>query len=56
MHTYSTVGGVPHLDGTYTIFGQMTEGFDVLDAISVVPIDKMNRPVEDIAIQVMIVK
>jgi peptidyl-prolyl cis-trans isomerase B (cyclophilin B) len=56
VHTYSTVGGVPHLDGTYTIFGQMTEGFDVLDAISVVPIDKMNRPVEDIAIQVMIVK
>ena len=56
VHTYSTVGGVPHLDGTYTIFGQMTEGFDVLDAISVVPIDKMNRPVDDIAIQVMIVK
>lgn len=31
---YTTVGGCHHLDGTYTIFGELTEGFDVLDQIA----------------------
>lgn len=34
---YTTVGGAPHLDGAYTIFGELVEGFDVLDAIAAVP-------------------
>lgn len=56
VHTYTTVGGTPHLDGTYTIFGEMVEGFDVLDAISVAQVDKSNRPTVDIPMEVMIVQ
>ena len=56
VNTYATVGGTPHLDGTYTIFGEMTEGFDVLDAISVASTDKMSRPTVDIEMEVMIVQ
>jgi len=54
---YKTVGGTPHLDGSYTVFGELVDGFDVLDKIAVVPGDQMNRPLEDvIVISVEIVK
>lgn len=56
VHTYTTLGGIPHLDGTYTIFGEMTEGFDVIDAISVAQTDKMSRPIVDIPMEIMIIK
>lgn len=56
VHAYTTVGGTPQLDGSYTVFGQLTEGFDVLDAISVAQADKFNRPTVDIPMEVMIVK
>jgi peptidyl-prolyl cis-trans isomerase B (cyclophilin B) len=47
---YTTVGGSPHLDGEYTIYGEMTEGFDVLDAIASQPRDAYDRPKKDIRI------
>lgn len=47
---YKTVGGTPHLDGSYTVFGELIEGFDVLDKIAAVPGDQMNRPTEDVII------
>jgi peptidyl-prolyl cis-trans isomerase B (cyclophilin B) len=47
---YTTVGGSPHLDGEYTIYGEMTEGFDVLDAIANQPRDAYDRPKKDIRI------
>ena len=47
---YSTVGGSHHLDGQYTIFGELTEGFDVLDKIASQPRDKYDRPKNDIRI------
>jgi peptidyl-prolyl cis-trans isomerase B (cyclophilin B) len=56
INAYVTVGGVPHLDGSYTVFGQLTEGFDVLKTISEVPVDKFNRPLTDIPMEVMIIK
>ena len=56
VNAYATVGGAPHLDGTYTVFGEMTEGFDVLDAISVAATDRMSRPTVDIPMEVMIIK
>ena len=56
VNTYATIGGAPHLDGTYTVFGEMTEGFDVLDAISLVPTNRYSRPTVDIPMEVMIVK
>lgn len=48
---YTTVGGCHHLDGTYTIFGELTEGFDVLNQIATQPKDQNDRPKKDIRIQ-----
>lgn len=47
---YTTVGGVPRLDGTYTVFGEVTEGLDVVDKIAAVKTDNSDRPVSDIRI------
>ncbi|MDR0758432.1 MAG: peptidylprolyl isomerase [Tannerella sp.] len=47
---YTTAGGAPHLDGEYTIYGEMTDGFDVLDAIASQPGDASDRPKKDIRI------
>ena len=47
---YTTVGGCHSLDGTYTISGELTEGFDVLDIIANQPKDKNDRPHKDIRI------
>jgi peptidyl-prolyl cis-trans isomerase B (cyclophilin B) len=45
---YTTVGGTPHLDGNYTVFGELESGFDVLDKISTVKTSKTDRPVGDV--------
>ncbi len=45
---YKTLGGTPHLDGSYTVFGELVEGFDVLDKIAAVACDRNNRPQEDV--------
>jgi cyclophilin family peptidyl-prolyl cis-trans isomerase len=47
---YKTFGGTPHLDGQYTVFGEVIEGFDVLQKISEVKTSRGDRPVEDIRI------
>jgi len=47
---YTTVGGSPHLDGKYTIYGEMTEGFDIIDVIAAEPRDAYDRPKKDIRI------
>lgn len=48
--TYKTLGGTPHLDGQYTVFGEVTEGMDVVEAIQGVQTDANARPLEDIRI------
>ena len=48
--------GAPHLDGKYTVFGQVMSGFQVIDNIAAVPVDERNRPVNDIRITVEVEK
>ena len=52
---YVTVGGTPHLDGSYTVFGQVIKGFDVISKIAQVKRDQRNRPIEDIIMKVKII-
>ena len=47
---YKTIGGTPHLDGDYTVYGQVITGQEIVDAISLVPRDTNNRPNEDVRI------
>jgi len=47
---YKTIGGTPHLDQNYTVFGQVIEGLDVIDSIAKVKTDKWDRPKSDVRI------
>lgn len=47
---YSSVGGSPHLDGNYTVFGEIFEGLDVLDKIQQAETSEFDRPLKDIRI------
>ena len=47
---YKTVGGTPHLDGQYTVFGEVISGLDVVDLIQQADTDENDRPLEDIRI------
>ena len=47
---YTTVGGTPHLDGGYTVFGEVLDGMDVVDRIQRVERDANDRPLEDVRI------
>lgn len=50
---YTTVGGTPHLDGGYTVFGELLQGFEVLDSIAVSP-TKSDRPLTDIRMRMFL--
>ena len=50
QEVYKTVGGIPHLDGQYTVFGEVVEGLDVVDRIQQSATDPNDRPLEDIRI------
>ena len=47
---YSTIGGAPHLDGAYTVFGQVLEGMDTVEKIEGTKTGKADRPVENVRI------
>ena len=47
---YTTLGGSPHLDREYTIYGELIEGFDILDSIAGQPRDTYDRPRNDIRV------
>lgn len=51
---YATVGGTPHLDMNYTVFGEVIEGLEVIDKIAAVKTDKRDRPVENIRMKISI--
>ena len=56
VQAYATVGGVPSLDGQYTVFGEVIEGQDVVDKISNEPVESDKWPVQDITMKVEVVK
>jgi cyclophilin family peptidyl-prolyl cis-trans isomerase len=50
IKAYSTIGGAPHLDGSYTVFGEVTEGIEVVDNIEIAKTNRADRPIENIRI------
>lgn len=53
---YKTIGGAPHLDGSYTVFGEVVSGMNVVDKIAAMPVDKNNRPLTDIKMKIRFLK
>lgn len=50
IEAYTTVGGTPHLDGQYTVFGEVISGMDTIDKIEKVRTGQADRPIEDVRI------
>lgn len=50
IEAYTTIGGAPHLDGEYTVFGEVVDGMEVVDRIATAERDRNDRPINDIII------
>ncbi len=55
LQIYSTLGGTPHLDGQYTVFGEVEEGLDVVEMIQNSATGRADRPIDDIEMRVSII-
>ena len=53
---YMKIGGTPHLDGEYTVFGEVITGLEVIDSIAALPGDRMNRPLKDVKMTVTLIE
>ena len=53
---YETIGGTPFLDGGYTVYGEITEGLDIIDKIANVEHDQYDRPKKDLKMTVKLVE
>ena len=53
---YRTLGGTPHLDGGYTVFGEITSGLDVIDKLAAVPTGPGDKPIEKISMKIKLVE
>lgn len=53
---YTTIGGTPHLDGNYTVFGEVIEGINIIDSIASVKTDKNDRPLTDVKMKIKLAK
>ena len=56
VEAYTTVGGTPHLDGQYTVFGEVVEGLEIVDVIAKVKTGYMDVPVEPVVMSIEILK
>ena len=56
LDTYTTVGGTPHLDYEYTVFGQVIEGLDIIDSIAAVPCGPGDRPLKDVKMKITVIE
>jgi peptidyl-prolyl cis-trans isomerase B (cyclophilin B) len=54
IEAYTTEGGAPHLDGDYTIFGQVIKGLEVVDEIAAVPVELNDTPIDTIYIKMRV--
>jgi peptidyl-prolyl cis-trans isomerase B (cyclophilin B) len=52
---YSTIGGTPHLDGQYTVFGEVEEGLDVVELIQGSATGRGDRPIDDIEMRISVI-
>lgn len=53
---YAIEGGAPHLDGEYTVFGQVIDGLEVIDRIAAIQTDASDKPLDEVRMQVRILK
>jgi len=53
---YKTLGGIPHLDQNYTVFGEVVQGIEMIDTIAVVKTGAADRPVDDVRMTVTVLK
>ena len=53
---YSTIGGTPHLDGQYTVFGEVEDGLDVVEMIQSSATGRADRPVDDIEMRISVIE
>ena len=56
LKIYSTIGGTPHLDGQYTVFGEVEEGLDVVEMIQNSATGRGDRPVDDIEMKMGVIE
>ncbi len=56
IKAYETIGGTPHLDGSYTVFGEVIEGLDVIDKIAAVQTGQGDVPVKPVTMTIKIIE
>jgi cyclophilin family peptidyl-prolyl cis-trans isomerase len=56
VEAYSRLGGTAFLDMNYTVFGQVIQGLEVIDAVTTGAVDKSNRPLEDVVMSIRVLK
>ena len=56
VEAYTTMGGTPHLDGSYTVFGEIVVGLEILDRIAATQTDTYDRPIEDVIYSISMVE
>jgi peptidyl-prolyl cis-trans isomerase B (cyclophilin B) len=54
IDAYTTIGGAPHLDGKYTVFGQVLEGMETVDKIAALKVDSLDKPLDPVYMQLKI--